>query len=341
MINKAGRILSVSPATALPGGEVFIECEDFTVDYSAGYGCFFDGQRAKLVGASSSRVIAVVPEGFDTFEVEIYLESGADRSESHTITVGKRVVQDLHLVANPAVDPKDDSIIVTRSGSRGQSLPITMFRLEPDGYLQEMSTDVMNPTGVAFDQNGELFVTNRFAGEVCRIDRDEEAVTFAENLGIATGIAFDKENTMYVGDRHGTIFRVSDFGIPEVFANLEPSVSAYHLAFDPDGNLCVTAPGLSSFDAIYQIDKSGSVSVRCRGFGRPQGIAFSADGSLFIAACYEARRGIFRVAEDCRCELIVAGPNLVGLCFNKLGDMIIASTDAIYKVPGSASAIPG
>jgi hypothetical protein len=39
-----------------------------------------------------------------------------------------------------------------------------------------------------------------------------------------------------------------------VFATLEPSVSAYHLAFSPQGDLFVTGPTTSSFDCVYRID---------------------------------------------------------------------------------------
>src|SRR5215217_5916189 len=142
-MNKAGKILSVDPPYAIPGGEVIIECEGFDINLETDYGCFFDGQRARLVSASSTRILAIVPENFDINEVEIYLENGGERSESVTIMVGKKLADDLHIVANPAIDPKDGSIILTRSGSRGQQLPVTLFRLEADGYLQEMSVDIM------------------------------------------------------------------------------------------------------------------------------------------------------------------------------------------------------
>jgi len=145
-MNQAGRIISVYPPNTIPGGEVSIECENFQISGYDNYGCFFDGQPARIVAASSSRILAIVPETFDTPDVEIYLESGADRSEPFNIKVGKKLAEDLHIVANPAVDPKDDSIIVTRSGSRGQKLPVTLYRLEPDGFLGEMSADIMNPT---------------------------------------------------------------------------------------------------------------------------------------------------------------------------------------------------
>jgi sugar lactone lactonase YvrE len=237
----------------------------------------------------------------------------------------------LHIVANPAVDPKDDSIILTRSGSRGQMLPVTLFRLDPDGYLQEMLVDIMNPTGVAFDPTGRLFVTNRASGEVCRINHDAEVAPYSSELGVATGIAFDKDGVMYVGDRTGTIFRVSGYGSSEPFATIEPSVSAYHLAFDAEGNLCVSAPGLSSFDSIYSIDRSGYVTEFYRGLGRPQGLAFDREGNLYVAACLRARRGIVKISRDKTAELFVAGMNVIGLCFNSKGEMIVATSEAVYK----------
>ena len=336
-MNKAGKILSLSPPYAIPGGEVVIECEGFEVSLENGFGCFFDGQRARVVAASSNRVITIVPENFDGHEVEVYLESGGYRSDSASIIVGKKLAEELHIVANPAVDPKDDSIILTRSGSRGQSLPVTLFRLENDGYLQEMSTDIMNPTGLAFDRNGQLFVSNRSEGEVSRITRDEEAVTYSTDLGIATGIAFDKNGVMFVGDRRGFVFKVSGLGIPETFATLEPSVSAYHLAFDREGNLLVTTPGLASFDSIYSINKEGLVSEFYRGLGRPQGFALDTEGNIYIAACLRGRRGIIRIAPDKKAEILVSGMQVVGICFNKKGEMIVATNEAVYILPTKIS----
>jgi sugar lactone lactonase YvrE len=333
-MNKAGRINSVNPPYAIPGGEVSIECENFQMGNYNEYGCFFEGQAARIVGASSKRVLAIVPEVFDTADVEVYLESGGDRSEPFNIKVGKKLADDLHIVANPAVDPKDDSIILTRSGSRGQQLPVTLFRLEPDGFLAEIPADVLNPTGIAFDRSGQLFVTNRADGEVYRLNRDEEIVPFSSELGIATGIAFDREGAMYVGDRSGTIYRIQGFGSAESFAVLEPSVSAYHLAFGPDERLYVTAPKLSGFDVVYAIDKEGYEHTYYRGFGRPQGLAFDRDGNLYVAACFRGNHGIVKITPGGEnAEIFVSGMNVVGLCFTRKGEMIVAANDAVYNLP--------
>ncbi len=43
-------------------------------------------------------------------------------------------------------------------------------------------------------------------------------------------------------DRSGTIFKIARDRQIFVFATLEPSVSAYHIAFGPHGDMFVTRP---------------------------------------------------------------------------------------------------
>lgn len=333
-MNKAGKIISINPPRSIPGGEVLIECENFKVNAVDEYGCFFNGQRAQLRAASANRVVAIVPDSLQTTDVSVHFESGNDKSDPVQIIVGKKLTGGLHMVANPAVDPKDDSLILTRSGTRGQKLPVTLLRLEKSGYLNEMTIDIMNPTAVAFDKSGQLFVTARADGEVYRVTMDEEGMPYASELGIATGLAFDKNGKMFVGDRSGTIYRIDDFGNPESFAVLEPSVSAYHMAFGLDDKLYVTAPGLSSFDAVYAIDKGGYEKIFYRGLGRPQGLAFDQDGNLYTAACFEGRHGVVKIEPGGKnAEIFVVGMSVVGVCLTREGEMIVATNDSIYSLP--------
>ncbi len=329
-MSKSGKITRISPANAIPGSEIEIEVEGLSV--AGSLACFANGLRCRVVAASSSRILAIMPECDDS-TVIVQIENGGDESNAYPITFGKLLTDGMHIVANPAIDPSDDALILTVSGSRGQQLPNTLFRLETDGYLDALPVEIMNPTSIAFSPSGSMYVTNRSDGSVCRIDRGEDAIPFATGLGIATGLAFDSEGVMHVGDRSGTIYRVAEFGRAETFAVLEPSVSAYHIAFAADGRLFVSAPGLASHDAIYAIDKDGGVEKYARGFGRPQGIAFDKAGNLYAAACHKGRHGIVRVdAQTRNIENFAAGNNLVGLCFTRNGEMIVATNDSVYSL---------
>jgi streptogramin lyase len=152
-------------------------------------------------------------------------------------------------------------------------------------------------------------------------------------LGVATGIAFNENGEMFIGDRGGTIYRVSESGSFDRVATLEPSVAAYHMAFGPDGRLFVSSPGFSSHDAIYAVTPDGGVERYVKGLGRPQGMAFDRDGHLFAAACHAGRHGIVKIHAGTReIEHFVAGGNVVGLCFTRNGEMVVATSDAVFSL---------
>jgi len=159
-------------------------------------------------------------------------------------------------------------------------------------------------------------------------------VVFASDLGIATGLAFNRDGEMFVGDRTGAIYRANEIGETKPWAQMEPSVSAYHLAFGPDDTLYATGPTVSSFDAITRFDEDGESTVFFRGLGRPQGLAFDRDGNLYVAASLRGRRGIVRISPDAaQTEIVVAGMNLVGLAFSAKGEMVVTTNEAVYSLP--------
>jgi sugar lactone lactonase YvrE len=332
-MSKEGRILRIDPRYAVPGAEVTIDCEDLDTADPTLCAVWFGAERAPIVALSPKRVLAIVPEPKISGPVDVVLECDGARSAPMTITVGKQLAEDLHPVANPAFDPDDGSVFVTRSGSRGEQLPVTIFRIDAGGEIVEFSGDIVNPTGIAFDSTGQMFVSSRVDGTVYRITPFKEAVPFARNLGIATGIAFDRSDTMYVGDRSGTVYKVNGIGEETAWAHPEPSVSAYHLAVGPDETLYMTGPTVASFDSVVRFDENGRGSVFYKGLGRPQGLAFDATGNLYVVASLRGRRGIVRISPDGKdAEMFVAGMNLVGLAFSATGDLAIASTDSLYSL---------
>jgi sugar lactone lactonase YvrE len=151
-------------------------------------------------------------------------------------------------------------------------------------------------------------------------------------MGVATGIAFDEDDNLYVGDRSGTVFKISPQRQIYVFATLEPSIAAYHLAFGPEGYLYVTGPTTSSFDSVYRVSPAGDVEIFFRGLGRPQGIAFDAEDRLYVAASWGGRRGVVRFTPDRKPELFLSGPGIVGLAFTPSRSVAVTTTNALYRV---------
>jgi sugar lactone lactonase YvrE len=328
------KITRIDPLYGIPGGEVVIECENLDTTKLDTCGVLFGEVAAPIVALGADRILALVPEASHSGEVQVRLKSGENLSDPVSFQVARKLVGDVHPVSNPAFDPDDGALFVTRSGSRGEELPVTLFRIDVEGEVSEFSGDIVNPTGIAFSNIGEMFVTSRFDGTVYRVTPFKEAVSFARNLGVATGIAFDNDGVMYVGDRSGTIYRVSGIGEEKVWTQLEPSVSAYHLAIGPDDSLYVTGPTVTSFDCVWRVNKDGDVDVFFKGLGRPQGLAFDREGNLYVAASFRGRRGIIRISPDGeRAEVVVAAVNLVGLAFSSAGEMAVASIDSVYSLP--------
>ena len=332
-MGSAAKIIGIDPGYAVAGGEIVIDCEGFDTHDPSKCAVLVDDALAQIVALGPRRVLAVVPETKGG-RLPVKLWSGVEPSEPAYLTVARKLAGDLHPVANPAFDPEDGALFVTRSGSRGEELPVTLFRIDLSGDVSEYSGDVANPTGIAFSPDGQMFVTSRLEGVVYKINPFKEAVTFAQNLGVATGIAFDRDGLMHVGDRTGTIFKVNGIGEERAWTQLEPSVAAFHLAFGPDDSLYVTGPTVTSFDSIWRINPDGDIDMFFKGLGRPQGLAFDREGNLYVAASLRGRRGIVRISPDgSDAKVVVAGVNLIGLAFSAAGEMAVVSIDSVYSLP--------
>lgn len=332
-MSSAGQIVNIDPPFAIAGGEIVIDCIGLDTSDPSQCAVLIGDSEAQIVALGPQRVLAIVPETTGD-KVTVTLWSGDEQSEAAYLTVARKLAGDLHPVANPAFDPDDGALFVTRSGSRGEELPVTLFRIDISGDVSEYSGDISNPTGIAFSPDGQMFVSSRLEGVVYRMTPFKEAAVFARNLGVATGIAFDRDGLMHVGDRTGTIFSVNGIGEERAWGQIEPSVSAFHLAFGPDDWLYITGPTVTSFDSIWRISPDGDVDTFFKGLGRPQGLAFDRDGNLYVAAALRGRRGIVRISPDgTEAKVVVAGVNLVGLAFSSEGEMAVVSIDSVYSLP--------
>jgi sugar lactone lactonase YvrE len=325
----APRIDDVVPAAALPGGEVEL--------IGAGLGplateqptVLVDGLSAHVLMSRSGSLALRVPDAATTGLIEVRNRAGV--SNAAPLRVARLLSDGLHPVTSPAVS-RSGMIYATISGQRGKQTPVSVVRVSPDGRGTPYVTDVLNATGLAFNPDGDLFVTSRAEGNVYRIDAGGEPTLYAEGMGVATGAAFDADGNLFVGDRSGTIFKIDPARQIFVYATLEASVSAYHLAVDAAGTLFVTGPTLTSNDAIWAINTAGEAHPWFRGLGRPQGLALSKEGDIYLTACLHGQRGVVRVTPQGEASLVLSGTNLVGLAFSPLGTVILATNEAVFDV---------
>jgi sugar lactone lactonase YvrE len=335
--NGTPRIEKVKPAAALPGGEIAIEGSGFGTRNHTRPQVQFGPAEGSLMLAAENLLIARVPEGAAGGAVRVKM--GSIESAPYPISLGVQVADNLHSVANPAVDA-EGNVYVTFSGQRGQKVPVSLYKITLNQMVKPFVTELMNPSGLAIDRNGYLFVSCRNDGTVHRISSDGRAMQWVEGMGIATGLAFDKAGCLYVGDRSGTIFKINPDREIFVFATLEPSLSAYHMAFAPTGDLYVSGPTTSSFDRVYKVSPAGEVTVFYRGLGRPQGLAFDRHGNLFVAASLHGKRGIVRITPQAEAELVLSGTNIVGLALLPSHRALITTNNALYTLDWDVEGIP-
>ncbi|HEU0369272.1 MAG TPA: IPT/TIG domain-containing protein [Candidatus Acidoferrum sp.] len=335
--NGIPRIEGVSPSAAIPGGEVEIRGSGFVSRTFARPQVHFGEAEASVAMSGPQRLVVRVPEGASGGAVRV--AAGSHESQPFPVSVGLQIADNLHPVANPAVDAEGNTY-VTFSGPRGQRVPVSLYKITANFNVKPFVTSLTNPSGLALDRAGNLFVSCRNDGTIHRVSPDGRAEQWIEGMGVATGLTFDREQNLYVGDRSGTIFKISPSREIFVFATLEPSVAAYHLAFHPTGELYATGPTTSSFDRVYRISQGGEVTTFFRGLGRPQGIAFDRDGNLYVAASLGGRRGIVRISQMGRAELVLSGGAIVGMALLPSGRAMVATSNAIFTLDWDVRGTP-
>jgi sugar lactone lactonase YvrE len=336
-VNGKPHIASVFPGAALPGGEIRISGSSLRPAELKRPRVQFGEMEGAVVISSDEFVVARVPDGATSGPVVVATNDHV--SNAQLVKVAVPIADNLHPVTNPAID-LDGNIYVTFSGPRGQEVPVSMFKIDTNYTIKPFLSDLMNATSIALDREGQVYVSSRHDGTVYRVAQNGTMSSYAEGMGVATGIAFDREQNLYVGDRSGTIFKISPDRQTFVFATLEPSVSAYHLAFGPSGDLYVAGPTTSSFDAVYRIDSHGTVTNFFRGLGRPQGLAFDVDGNLYVAASLAGKRGIVKISPESKASLEVSGHNLVGLAFAPGRSAVLATTGAVHHLSWNIQGLP-
>ncbi|HSE41650.1 MAG TPA: IPT/TIG domain-containing protein [Acidobacteriota bacterium] len=331
---RTPKIKNVQPQFGIEGGKILIEGSAFDPEEAGSTQVLFGETPGRILLISNSRILAQIPE--EVFEGSLRVQIKNKTSEPFDFQLGKRLSSDVNPVDNPVFD-SEGNLYVAFSGKRGETAPVSVYKIGRDGELKPHLSNIPNATSMVFDNAGNLYVSSRFEGTVYKATPQADITLFAKDLGTPTGLAFDKEGFLYVGDRAGRILKVASDGTSTVFAEVPESTVAFHLAFDPEGNLLVTNPGLSSYNQILMVDRYGKVIPLHGGFGRPQGLAVDAEGNIYVSEAKAGDSSILKISKSGDMTSFVAGPVMVGLAFYKNRDLAVASPNAIYKLKLSSN----
>jgi sugar lactone lactonase YvrE len=326
-------LTGLEPLRVIEGGRLWLRGSGLPVPTAHEELCTIGGVPTRAVFAAPDRMAVEVPRGLEggRTEVKVPWLPGA----TLYVDVAVLLTTGLHQVDNPAID-RQGRVYVTYSGSRGQQAPVSIFRVtEPGGPREPFVTGIVNATSLAFGPDDRLYVSSRFDGTVYRVFEDGRTEVVASDLGLACGLAFAPDGTLFVGDRSGTVFHIDEKGRTKTLTALPPSVAAFHLAMGPDHALYVTGPTLGSYDRIYKVSMDGRVETLDASFGRPQGLAFDRDGTLHVVEALAGASGVYQMRSTGR-VLAIAGPRLVGIAFGPAGAIVVATSDSVYRFGAAA-----
>jgi sugar lactone lactonase YvrE len=326
---RAIKIKQVHPAAGIEGGRILIEGSGFDAERYADFVVTFGGVQGRVLMVSNSRMSVQIPDDAKPGPIAVSLNGRTPRLVDFAL--GVKLIGNVHPVDSPAFD-RDGNLYVTFSGRRGETVPVSIFKITPDGKVAPHLSNIANATSVAFDPEGNLYVSSRFEGNVYKATPQADVTLFAKELGVPTGLAFNKEGMLFVGDRGGRIWKVTPKGEATIFAEVPESMIAFHLAFDPEDNLLIASPGLSSSNYIYLADRFGKIIPLYGGLGRPQGLAADTSGNIYVCDAKAGDGAIYRISPQGEMTKVLTGPVMVGLAFDGKGNLAVASPDAVYKV---------
>ena len=140
-VNGKPHIEAVAPSYALPGGEVRIIGKSLRPPELRRPSVRFGEIEASVLISSDDFLVVRVPEGAASGPVVVSTNGvGANGhvSNPHSIEVAVPVADNVHPVANPALD-REGNIYVTFSGSRGQKVPVAIFKIDTNYQVTPLS----------------------------------------------------------------------------------------------------------------------------------------------------------------------------------------------------------
>ena len=196
------------------------------------------------------------------------------------------------------------------------------------GFYITVSSGFNHPSGLAFDNFGNLFVADYSAASIKKISLNGTVTTFA-SLTIPYSLAFDDGGNLYASHlgssanpNYDTVSKILPDGTVSTFATGLSAPSG--LSFDSEGNLYVANRGSNT---ISKVTPFGLVSTFATGLNLPTGLAFDDGGSLYVANFGDST--IRRIDPSGSMSTFVSSGllNPIGLAFDQSQNLYVANYD--------------
>src|SRR5947199_10346969 len=169
-MSSPSRVAAIRPHWAVEGGRITIEGAQLLLDRPRLPDVRIGDLTARVVYASPTSLSVIVPTGItEGGQAPVKIEGVT--GETALIEVAAPFATGLHQVDNPVFD-RDGNLYVTYSGTRGPQVPVSIFRVRPNGTRETFSSGIVNPTSMAIDLDGRLYVSTRFEGRIYRAAAD-------------------------------------------------------------------------------------------------------------------------------------------------------------------------
>ena len=165
-VNGKPHIEAVAPAFALQGGEIRIIGRALRPPEFRRPSVRFGEVEGAVLISSDDFLVARVPE--NAVSGPVVVGTNGHVSNAHSIKVAVPVADNLHPVTNPALD-HEGNLYATFSGSRGQKVPVAIFKIDTNYNLTPFLTEMMNATAIAFDREGQMYVSSRHDETVYKV----------------------------------------------------------------------------------------------------------------------------------------------------------------------------
>jgi PKD repeat protein len=186
----------------------------------------------------------------------------------------------------------------------------TIYKITPNALVNTVATGFVDPTAIACDINGNVYVATYDNNSVSKITPGGAVSLFATSVLNPKGLAFDNSGNLYSSDVAGFIYKIATNGSLSTFATFNSystsSVRPTGLAFDGNGNLFATTytGGLFGQATISRITTNGVVSAFTGGgMGQPTAIAIfkGITGPTTVNYTVNATKGLAPLAVQFNC----------------------------------------